>query len=138
VENRGVRPDCQEARRCPRCYTGQIEQGSQRPDPHRRASSRASPAVGDTSRASKRERPRGNGAAVTCAPATMDELMERYRERLNELVRDMLADQQRIETALAENLTTPLASASTELVKNGRTSTTVEPRSTAAASRRSA
>ncbi len=43
-------------------------------------------------------------------PATMDQLLARFQERLNELVRDILADQQRIETALAEHLVTPLAS----------------------------
>ena len=43
-------------------------------------------------------------------PATMDQLMERFQERLNELVHDVLADQQRIESALSNNLTTPLAS----------------------------
>jgi len=53
----------------------------------------------------------GNGESVQYdPPATMDELMERFQERLNELVHDVLADQQRIETALAQNLTTPLAS----------------------------
>jgi len=40
----------------------------------------------------------------------MEELLERFQERLNELVRDVLADQQRIETTLAQSLTTPLAS----------------------------
>jgi len=40
----------------------------------------------------------------------MDALLARFRVRLNEVVRDILADQQRIETALTENLTTPLAS----------------------------
>jgi pyruvate formate-lyase/glycerol dehydratase family glycyl radical enzyme len=44
-------------------------------------------------------------------PNSMDQLMERFAERMNELVRDILADQQRIEAALARNLTTPLASA---------------------------
>ena len=53
----------------------------------------------------------GNDIAVYDPPATMDELMARYQERLCELVRDVLADQQRIETALAQNLSTPLASA---------------------------
>ncbi len=43
-------------------------------------------------------------------PATMDELMGRFEERLTELVRDVLADQQRIEIALSQSLTTPLAS----------------------------
>ncbi len=55
--------------------------------------------------------PRRNGATVPRdVPATMDQLLERYRVRLNELVHDVLAEQQRIETALARNLTTPLAS----------------------------
>jgi formate C-acetyltransferase len=43
-------------------------------------------------------------------PASMDELLARFQERLNELVRDVLADQQRIESALARTMTTPLAS----------------------------
>lgn len=44
-------------------------------------------------------------------PATsMDQLMARFGERLGAVVRDVLADQQRIEVALARNLTTPLAS----------------------------
>ena len=43
-------------------------------------------------------------------PSTMDQLMERFEGRLTELVRDVLADQQRIETALSQHLTTPLAS----------------------------
>ena len=43
-------------------------------------------------------------------PASMDELMERFGQRLAELVRDVLADQQRIEVALSQHLTTPLAS----------------------------
>ena len=43
-------------------------------------------------------------------PTTMDQLMDRFSERLQELVRDVLADQQRIEKALAQHLTTPLAS----------------------------
>ena len=59
--------------------------------------------------------PGGNGASAKHGPAatppsTMDELLSRYQERLNELVRDVLADQQRVEAALAQNLTTPLAS----------------------------
>ena len=44
-------------------------------------------------------------------PNSLVQLMERFGERMNELVRDILADQQRIEAALARNLTTPLASA---------------------------
>ena len=44
-------------------------------------------------------------------PDSMVQLTERFGERLNELVRDILADQQRIEAALARNLSTPLASA---------------------------
>ena len=43
-------------------------------------------------------------------PATMGQLMDRFQDRLTELVRDVLADQQRIEVALSESLTTPLAS----------------------------
>ncbi len=43
-------------------------------------------------------------------PVSMDELLDRFGERLTELVRDVLADQQRIEVALSRNLTTPLAS----------------------------
>jgi len=44
-------------------------------------------------------------------PDSMAQLLERFGERMNELVRDVLIDQQRIEAALARNLTTPLASA---------------------------
>ena len=55
--------------------------------------------------------PRPNGAtSPRDLPATMDQLLERYRLRLNELVHDVLAEQQHIEAALARNLTTPLAS----------------------------
>ncbi len=43
-------------------------------------------------------------------PADMNQLMGRFQERLNEVVRDVLADQQRIEAALSKHLTTPLAS----------------------------
>lgn len=43
-------------------------------------------------------------------PRSMDELMARFGQRLDAVVRDILADQQRIEVALAGNLTTPLAS----------------------------
>lgn len=43
-------------------------------------------------------------------PRSMDELMTRFDQRLRAVVRDILADQQRIETALGENLPTPLAS----------------------------
>jgi len=43
-------------------------------------------------------------------PASMDDLMARFRERLQEVTRDILADQQRIESALARTLPTPLAS----------------------------
>ncbi len=43
-------------------------------------------------------------------PKTMDQLLDRFELRLRELVRDVLADQQTIEAALAANLTTPLAS----------------------------
>ncbi len=43
-------------------------------------------------------------------PATMDELMQRFAERTTAVVREVLADQQKIERALSEILTTPLAS----------------------------
>jgi len=43
-------------------------------------------------------------------PATLDELMDRFGERLTTLVCEVLADQQRIEAALTETLPTPLAS----------------------------
>ena len=43
-------------------------------------------------------------------PETIEQLLERFHERLTELIHDVLADQQKIETALSRNLTTPLAS----------------------------
>ena len=43
-------------------------------------------------------------------PTTMAQLLARFQERLTELVIDVLADQQQIETALSQHLTTPLAS----------------------------
>lgn len=43
-------------------------------------------------------------------PDTIDALMERFQGRLDELVRDVLADQQLTESALSASLTTPLAS----------------------------
>jgi formate C-acetyltransferase len=65
-----------------------------------------------------------NGAEATAAaaatlgdprayapPANMDELMARFRARMNELVSSVLADHYLIEAALRENLATPLASA---------------------------
>ncbi|MBT3217826.1 MAG: radical SAM protein [Proteobacteria bacterium] len=52
-----------------------------------------------------------NMALVTYNPPyCMDQLMDRFKERLFEVVRDVLADQQRIEMTLAKYLTTPLAS----------------------------
>lgn len=44
------------------------------------------------------------------APSNLGMLMRRFEDRLTVVVRDVLADQQRIERALAENLPTPLAS----------------------------
>ena len=43
-------------------------------------------------------------------PASMDELMQRFRQRLQAIVRDILAEQQLIETTLASSMPTPLAS----------------------------
>lgn len=43
-------------------------------------------------------------------PTSMEQLLARFEERLGELVRAVLADQQRIEAALVQHLTTPLAS----------------------------
>lgn len=43
-------------------------------------------------------------------PASMDELMQRFRQRLQAIVRDILAEQQLIETTLASSMLTPLAS----------------------------
>jgi len=54
-------------------------------------------------------------------PADMDALLARFRVRLNEVVRDILADQQRIETALTENLTTtPASSLYTGCIESGK------------------
>ena len=55
--------------------------------------------------------PRRPRSGPVAPPASMEELLVRFGRRLTELVRDVLADQQRIETALSETLTTPLASA---------------------------
>ncbi|MDR1410133.1 MAG: radical SAM protein [Oscillospiraceae bacterium] len=45
------------------------------------------------------------------APAeSMEQLLERYQERLNALARSILADQQKIEKVLSRSFTTPLAS----------------------------
>ena len=53
----------------------------------------------------------GRGSTVGFdPPASMDDLLARFEERLDELVQGVLAEQQRIESALAEHLTTPLAS----------------------------
>jgi len=43
-------------------------------------------------------------------PAGMDELLERFQDRLNHLASSILADHQKIEKVLRENFTTPLAS----------------------------
>lgn len=43
-------------------------------------------------------------------PANMEELTDRYQERLNKLANSILADHQKIEKVLRENFTTPLAS----------------------------
>jgi formate C-acetyltransferase len=43
-------------------------------------------------------------------PASMEELMERFQARVNALASSLLADHHRIEEALRQNLTTPLAS----------------------------
>ncbi len=67
------------------------------------------PFLGGLGRAWKRLEANLPGGGGT-PPASMDQLMERFRERLQELVRDLLVDQQRIETAIAQTLTTPLAS----------------------------
>ncbi|MGP8152678.1 MAG: pyruvate formate lyase family protein [Smithella sp.] len=50
------------------------------------------------------------GLAVYKPPANMDELLERYQIRLNHLASSILADHQKIEKAICENFTTPLAS----------------------------
>ncbi len=44
-------------------------------------------------------------------PANMDELLERYQNRLNHLASSILADHQKIEKEICKNFTTPLASA---------------------------
>jgi len=43
-------------------------------------------------------------------PASMDELLERYQERLNQLARSILAEHQKIEEQIRRHFTTPLAS----------------------------
>ncbi|MDR0884193.1 MAG: radical SAM protein [Oscillospiraceae bacterium] len=48
--------------------------------------------------------------SVENPPQSMDELLERYQERLNFLARSILHDQQVVEQQLSETLTTPLAS----------------------------
>ncbi|HEY3446370.1 MAG TPA: pyruvate formate lyase family protein [Myxococcales bacterium] len=53
----------------------------------------------------RRQRPLALGP-----PATMEELLERFQARLNRLAGSVLADHQRIEKALREGFTTPLAS----------------------------
>jgi len=50
------------------------------------------------------------GLFVYNPPSDMDELLERFQERLNHLAAAILADHQKIEKALRENFTTPLAS----------------------------
>ena len=44
------------------------------------------------------------------SPKSMDELMERFQDRLNHLASSVLADHQNIEQVLQKNFTTPLAS----------------------------
>jgi len=57
------------------------------------------------------ERYEQSGRPAVCdPPATMEELFERYQRRLNALAAAVLADHQRIERALREGFTTPLAS----------------------------
>ncbi|HPV04096.1 MAG TPA: pyruvate formate lyase family protein [Myxococcota bacterium] len=55
-------------------------------------------------------------SSPTCVnpPASMDELLDRFQDRLNEVTADVLADQYLIETALAKTLPVPLASATFE------------------------
>lgn len=69
--------------------------------------------------ASKALARRGAGARYTAAlgrlartspPASLDELMERFRTRLQAFVADVLADHQAIERALSRDFHTPLAS----------------------------
>ncbi|PKL41305.1 MAG: hypothetical protein CVV44_01335 [Spirochaetae bacterium HGW-Spirochaetae-1] len=50
------------------------------------------------------------GLFVYNPPSDMDELLERFQVRLNHLASAILADHQKIEKALRENFTTPLAS----------------------------
>jgi len=49
-------------------------------------------------------------AAPLYPPASMEELLERYRKRLNQLARSILADHQKIEAQIRRHFTTPLAS----------------------------
>ncbi|MGQ4875490.1 MAG: pyruvate formate lyase family protein [Promethearchaeia archaeon] len=44
-------------------------------------------------------------------PSSMDELIDRFQNRLNQLAKGVLTDHQKIEKILRENFTTPLASA---------------------------
>ena len=55
-------------------------------------------------------RNRKRGMYVYNPPKDMDELLARFKARLNALARSILADQQMIEKALSEYFTTPLAS----------------------------
>lgn len=70
----------------------------------------AVPALAPLARAWRGLAGRLPGGAVR-PPRTMDDLVARFRERLDEVVRDVLADQQRIEAELSRSLVTPLASA---------------------------
>ncbi len=55
------------------------------------------------------------------APVSMDQLIERYQERLNHLAASILSDHQAIENALRQHFTTPLASSLYEgCVKTGK------------------
>jgi pyruvate formate-lyase/glycerol dehydratase family glycyl radical enzyme len=61
------------------------------------------------------------GLTAYSPPANMDELLERYQVRLNRLASAILTDHQRIEKALRENFTTPLASSLfTGCIENGK------------------
>lgn len=51
------------------------------------------------------------GMFVYNPPSSMEEILERFQTRLNHLAKGVLTDHQRIEKALAESFTTPLASA---------------------------
>ena len=51
------------------------------------------------------------GMYIYNPPKSMDELLERYQERLNALTNSVLADQQKIVKVLGEHFTTPIASA---------------------------